>query len=396
MKHGVVFGAGSIGRGFVGALLSSAGWHVTFVDVVVPLVERLNADGFYHQVIVDNSGERIVRISPVDGIELDAEAAVADALLRADLVATAVGAANLEPVARLIGGSILAREKAGAPPLDVLLCENLHHAPTVVRELIARHVGNEVAERVGLLSTSIGRMVPVPISAAEDPTAVRVEPYNLLPYDAQALRGEPPEVPGLIAVEEGFGLYEDRKLYVHNMGHCMLAYLGEQRGYYYVWQGVEDLELRSLARGAMVETATALAQVHGTPCGPLLEHVDDLLARFGNRGLADTIERVGRDPVRKMHEQDRLLGAYRLCLQADVTPSYVSVGVALGARKLSCEPGWDRGRVIRHLERHLFPGSPADGLRRDLLIALLAALDAGDDAAALMHLIDESSKSRGE
>ena len=389
MKHGVVFGAGSIGRGFVGALLCSAGWHVTFVDVVTPLVDRLNADGFYHQIIVDDTDERVVRVSPVDAVLLTHEDEVVDALVHADLVATAVGAANLEPVARLIARSIPAREKAGAPPLDVLLCENLHHASAVVRDVMARHEGAEVAKQVGLLSTSIGRMVPLPIPDAEDPTAVRVEPYSFLPYDAQALRGAPPEVPGLTAVTRGFALYEDRKLYVHNMGHCMLAYLGEQRGYEYVWQAVGDLELRSLARGAMVEAALALGEVYDTPRGPLLENVDDLLARFGNRGLADTTERVGRDPERKMQKEDRLLGAYLLCRQSGVTPSYVSMAVALGARRLSLERGWDRARALDHLETHLF-SPPTDGRLRELLIQLLAVLDEGADVAALTTVIDQS------
>lgn len=389
MKSAVVFGAGSIGRGFIGALLCAAGWKVTFVDVVDSLVDQLNADGAYNQVIVDVDGEESVRVAPVDAVRLSDEDSVARALLHADVVATAVGPSNLGPVAALIAASITAREKAGVPALDVLLCENLHDAPAAVRALMIQHVGAEVAARVGLVATSIGRMVPVPIPDEADPTRIRVEPYSYLPYDAAALLGSPPDVPGLVAVHDGFALYQDRKLYVHNMGHCMLAYLGELRGLEYVWQAVADLELRYLARGAMVETALALAQHHDTPGGPLLQHVDDLLARFSNHRLADTTERVGRDPVRKMQRDDRILGSYSLCRRAGVTPSYVSVAVAVGALKLSGVTGWDEPRVLGYLDDHLFAPHP-DPQLQELLHQQMALIRRSLDVGELTRLIDAS------
>ena len=48
MKSAVMFGAGNIGRGFIGLLLSQAGYHVTFVDVAAPLVDDINTLGKYN------------------------------------------------------------------------------------------------------------------------------------------------------------------------------------------------------------------------------------------------------------------------------------------------------------------------------------------------------------
>ena len=42
------------------------------------------------------------------------------------------------------------------------------------------------------------------------------------------------------------------------------------------------------------------------------DHVSDLLHRFKNRNLKDTIHRVGRDLLRKLEPDDRLLGGYEL------------------------------------------------------------------------------------
>ncbi|NHB84549.1 hypothetical protein G7085_07810 [Tessaracoccus sp. HDW20] len=91
-------------------------------------------------------------------------------------------------------------------------------------------------------------------------------------------------------------------------------------------------------RSAMVEAASALSLRYGQALGPLLDHVDDLLARFGNRGLGDTTARVGRDPVRKMQPGDRLLGAYLLCRAEGIAPRHVSLGVVLGAAASARSP----------------------------------------------------------
>lgn len=384
MKRVVVFGAGSIGRGFVGASFAAAGWGVTFVDVDQPLVDRLNADGFYHQVLVGNEGETTIRVSPVEALQLGDSDAVVAALVTADFAATAVGAANLPSVSALIARAVAARGATGNAPLNVLLCENVHDAPRIVRDLIFRASTVAVGD-VGLLATSIGRMVPVPIHNPADPTQVRVEPYSFLPYDASALLGAAPDVPDLVPILDGFDLFGDRKLYVHNMGHCMLAYLGELRGYRHLAQCAEDVELRYLVRNAMVETAIALSVIHTAQVAPLLIHVDDLLNRFSNKALGDTVERVGRDPQRKMQPEDRFLGSYLLCQRAGVEPLHVSIAVALGSRRLALEEGWSRRLVEEYLKKHLFGNDPE---RMAAIQRQLECLDAEVDVSALLTQID--------
>lgn len=377
MSRAVIFGAGSIGRGFIGASLSEAGWEVTFVDVAEALVQQLNADGYYRQVIVSNEGEEAHRIGPVSAVLPGSEALVL-ALREADLVATAVGAANLVPVAKALAVEASRRCRESLPQLDVLVCENLHDAPEVLRSMIAEQSSTQIASTVGLAGTSIGRMVPVAVPptslgrgstpTSSDATSVRVEPYSFLPYDASALRSRP-QAPDLIPVTDGFAFYEDRKLLVHNMGHCLLAYLGEVCGHEYTWQAMEDPEIRLLVRGAMTESSAAVSSKHHRPIGPVLEHVSDLLTRFGNRPLGDTVERVGRDPQRKMRHDDRLLGAFLACTEAGVVPVHILVAVALGARRLAREDGWNLDTAIAHVEDHLFIDD-AEGLEplfRELL-----------------------------
>ena len=119
----VHFGAGNIGRGFVGLLLHNAGYELVFADVADALIQRLkDADSY----VVHEVGEN-PRTQEVRGFSALNSAAQADeltaAIASADLVTTAVGAHILKFVAPAIAAGIAARP-AGAPKIAVMACEN--------------------------------------------------------------------------------------------------------------------------------------------------------------------------------------------------------------------------------------------------------------------------------
>lgn len=391
MRQAVIFGAGSVGRGFLGELLCGAGWFVTFVDVDPVLVRTLAADGCYPHLTVSDTGTRRTTVGPVTAVDARDTDAVLDALLTADLAATSVGAAVLPAVADTVAGGLGRRIGLGRPPLDILLAENVHGCAAVMRGLLAERLPHlspdELASSVGLLETSIGRMIPVPVPDAAEPTLVRVEPYRFLPYDAAAVVGPPLEVPGLVA-DPGvpFSYYGDRKLYVHNLGHCATACLGRLAGAGLVWEAIGRPDVRLLVRGAMLESAMALAARYGVALPPLVDHVDDLLHRFGNRALGDTTQRVSRDLPRKLAADDRLLGAYRLAVQEGVPTRHLSLAVA-AAGALLLQEGWGAPRLWAHLDAAL--AGVLDGPRRDLLSRQLDALSGGFDAAAQLALLED-------
>ena len=68
MKRAIQFGAGNIGRGFIGAVLSEAGYHVVFADVNMEVIDRINKDGAYTVHIMDVES-RDVRISNISGVD---------------------------------------------------------------------------------------------------------------------------------------------------------------------------------------------------------------------------------------------------------------------------------------------------------------------------------------
>jgi mannitol-1-phosphate 5-dehydrogenase len=156
---------------------------------------------------------------------------------------------------------------------------------------------------------------------------VCVERYGYLPVDKDAFRGELPEIRNMVPFSP-FDFYIRRKLYIHNMGHAVTAYLGLYTHLPLIADAIENPEIYILAFQAMLESAEALSGKYSVPFSDILRHIQDLLMRFGNRSLGDTCARVGADIVRKLSSSDRLIGAVRLCREQGITPAYICVGVA--------------------------------------------------------------------
>lgn len=378
----VVFGAGNVGRGLLGQVFSQAGLEVVFVDIDPELIDALDTAGSYLHLTVDNDSRTEQLIGPVRAIRADDPGTVAAVVAGATLAATCVGVRALPAVCRAMAPALLARAEAGGAPLNVLLAENLHEAPSKVRDLLlsaepalARSLDDGL---ISLIATSIGRMIPAPRPEVRQlgPATIEVEPYCFLPIDAQSLRGDFPSIPRVIADPSvPFGYYADRKLFVHNMGHALCAYLGRLLGDDQIWQSIRRPEIRALVRGAMVESAAAVAACYGRPLGPLLDHVDDLIYRFGNRALGDTVERVGADPRRKLAAGDRLVGAYQLCLAQGIDPRRLRLGLAGGLNQLVDEDSLDAEAV----DAFLLAQGITDPNERALLAEYRAVLSEGLD-----------------
>ena len=127
-----------------------------------------------------------------------------------------------------------------------------------------------------------------------------------------------------------FSFFTERKLYIHNAGHALLAYLGYLGGYEYGYEALADEDIYFQVRGAMEESARALVRKYHPPAGALLANIDDLLTRFANRALGDSVLRLGRDPLRKLGHTDRLVGAALNALADGVIPTNLVTGIAAG------------------------------------------------------------------
>jgi len=320
--YAVQFGAGNIGRGFIAQLFHESGLQVAFVDVMEPVVDRLNRDGRYIIRIV-GPGACDVPISGICAIHsLDRER-IAEAVAGATIVCTAVGAASLRTVAPAIADGLILRHTRTGSPLNILVCENLHAAGKILRSHVRRNLPRTlrepVLENTGFAQAVVSRMVPLQTVAEDGPLLVRVEAYKRLPIDRSAIVGALPDIAGVEPVDN-FAAHEARKLYTHNCAHATLGYLGWHAGHEYGYQALRDSRLRRTLDAVLTETGTALIARFGLSPEEHKAHIADLLERFANVELGDTCFRLARDPIRKLAPNDRLVGAARMCEGEQVEP----------------------------------------------------------------------------
>lgn len=335
MKKFIMYGAGNIGRGFIGQSFSLAGYKVGFVDINMAVIDKLNADKCYPVNVVSNEGNNEIMVENVYGINGSDIELVSNEIASCTLMATAIGVNVLKFIAKPIALGIEKRSKLTDKPLNIIICENLIGADEYLKGLILKeipHLKDYVESSVGFIEASIGRMVPVVTEEQKKDNFLRVfvEPYNILPVDKNAFKGEIITDVSNLYPFAPFNMFIERKLFMHNMSHALLSYLGYLRKYDYVYEATNDYDLRYVAFKALTASATAISKENGVDINMLLEHAENLLFRFTNVALGDTIKRVGKDTKRKLSSNDRLIGAIKLSEKHGVYAGYLCIGVAAG------------------------------------------------------------------
>lgn len=307
MMKAVHFGAGNIGRGFVGLLLHEGGYEVVFSDVVTPLVQALQSAETYTVHEVGEGGmDRVVEgFRAVDSAQ-DAET-VAEEVSTADVVTTAVGPTVLKYIAPHVLAGLRLRDPAAAP-LQVMACENAIGATDTLREHMREHAGadwEELSGRAVFANTAVDRIVPgQPEGAGLD---VTVEPFYEWAIERPPFGENPPHIPGAHFVDD-LGPYIERKLFTVNTGHAAAAYLGSRAGLDRIAEALADESVGAGVAAALEETSALLVAKHGFAASDMVSYRETILGRFRNPGLPDTVQRVGRQPLRKLSRHERLIG----------------------------------------------------------------------------------------
>lgn len=304
----VHFGAGNIGRGFIGLLLSQAGYEVCFVDVNEAFVSQLKQRGEY-PVTLASEGQETVTVTNVTALSSATQVdEVIAAVAEADMVTTAVGVSILKHIAGSIAQGITKRLQVSSSPLHVIACENAIGGSAQLKELVYAQLDEDTVTKadasVAFPNAAVDRIVP--LQQHEDILKVVVEPfYEWVVDSSQMIPGYTP-VAGVHYVDN-LDPYIERKLFTVNTGHCSAAYLGYLRGYETIQQVMADAELTALVREVLEETGAVLVSKHGFDPAEHAQYIDKNLERFRNPSLTDEVSRVGRSPIRKLSPNDRLV-----------------------------------------------------------------------------------------
>jgi mannitol-1-phosphate 5-dehydrogenase len=358
----VIFGAGRIGRSFVGQLFSMGGYDVVFVDISEPLIRELNRLGEY-KVVIKSDQEEILWIRSVSGVFAGHRDKVIHEVAEAGILAVCVGQSGLKGIIPLIAGGLRERfSRYPDKPLDIIIAENLRHADQFFRQELTPLLpsGYPFERLVGLVETSIGKMVPImpEKEVRADILQVFAEPYNTLILDRKGFKNPIPAIEGL-APKENMKAWVDRKLFIHNLGHATAAYLGfrEQSGLIFMYEVLDIPAVYQQTRDTMLQAAAILMKRYPGEftLQYLTLHIDDLLHRFRNRALGDTVYRVGCDLMRKLSPDDRLAGAIHAAIDENLPYDLILESLVCGFEFKATDPNGRmfEGDLIFHEQRKL-------------------------------------------
>ena len=290
-------------------------------------------------------------------------------------------------------------ERSGGKPAIVYAAENHNHAAEILEDAVLSEIMPGARGRVRastrFLDTVIGKMSAV-ISdpgrivktglrtiTSRDPRAFLVEAFNRILISAVRFPEETPFRRGIEVFEEKPDLlpFEEAKLHGHNAAHALAAYLAAMRSL----ERLEELQkvpgaIDLVRRAFLEEAGEALirkwkaADPFFSPAG-IHAYVEDLMARIFNPYLGDLVERVARDPARKLGWDDRLVGTIRLCMSQGITPNRFALGAAAALRFHERDALGEGSSPAAILDRIWRPSTPDPAERKEVLRLIEEAID---------------------
>jgi mannitol-1-phosphate 5-dehydrogenase len=300
----VHFGAGNIGRGFVGLILHNAGYEVVFADVNAELIDALAASRSY-RVREVGAGASTSEVTNYRALNSASNAAdVVAEIATADIVTTAVGPNILRFVAPLIAEALAGRNPSSAP-LAVMACENAINATDILKFEVEKAAEPEDLARAVFANTAVDRIVPgQPADAGLD---VTVEAFFEWAIESGPFGDAVPVIPEAHFVSD-LAPYIERKLFTVNTGHATTAYHGFVAGASSISEALAIPSVEAAVRAVLAETGALLIAKHEFAPEVQQQYIETNLVRFANQELTDTVDRVGRQPLRKLSRHERFVG----------------------------------------------------------------------------------------
>lgn len=303
------FGAGSIGKGFIGKLLSDSGMQVIFADINNDVINQLNQ---YQKYLVNIVGKEqhqqyVKNISAIHS----SSPKVIDLINQVNLITTSVGSLILPKIAPTIAKGLQERIKTkNNIPLNIIACENMINASSTLKGYVYTYLKSEeqiwADQYVGFVDSAIDRLVPPIQNQLNTYSIVDVEPFYEWIVNQTQFIGNKPKLIGIKYVNDLIP-YIERKLFTVNTGHAITAYLGLYYGHLTIEGAIKDPKIRSIVYGAMQESGQVLIQRYQFNPLEHEKYIQNIISRFENPFLKDDTERVARQPIRKLGYKERLV-----------------------------------------------------------------------------------------
>lgn len=329
-KKAVIFGAGKMACGLLGQLLFHSDFHTLFV---ARRAEVINAINRWEGYTLETAGEgnRRLSIHNCAALSIRDEYRVIEAVVKADVVFTAVGIDNLSAVTPLIAEGLWIRSQIpNTPPLNIIACENLPGTGDYLRHQVLNAVLMKktiLIDHLGGFSAGLTRRVMTG-GFIEDGRLIFSSDSEIgLIIDTRGLKGDFPDMQGITFTDE-FPVMVMRKLFTINCIQTIAAYLGYREGCRYVHEAAVHPRVMPVLTRAMAEAMAALKAEYPHCSKEIEQEMANVLERISNASLSDTISRVAREPRRKLSPRERLVGPVILARRHDLPYENLCHGIA--------------------------------------------------------------------
>lgn len=303
----VHFGAGNIGRGFIGNLLYYAGYETCFVDVNEEIVNLLNERKEYRVVLAEEAQtEMVIKNVRAVNSKLNPELVV-EAIANADIITTAIGPNILPFIVDVLAEGLRKRLELSKGTVNIIACENMIGGTSFLKEKLFENLSDSEKEifekQFGFPDAAVDRIVPNQVN--EDKLMVKVEPFYEWVVEKPKLVGDVPEIDGITYVDN-LVPYIERKLFTVNTGHTLAAYFGYYNNIQNIDEAMKNNGIYQLVEGALEESGAFLVEKYKFNAEEHKKYIQKILGRFANSYIVDEVTRVGRSPIRKLGANDRL------------------------------------------------------------------------------------------
>lgn len=223
--------------------------------------------------------------------------------------------------------------------LNIIACENMIKGSTFLKEEVEKHLTEDAVaymnEYVGFPNSAVDRIVP-PMEVSNDVLRVRVEEFKEWIVESNGFKGEIPIIEGM-DLTTNLMAFVERKLFTLNTGHAITAYLGVIGGHETVKESIEDESIERVVKNAMKESGEVLIRRYGFEKNAHVQYIDKIIKRFKNPYLVDEVNRVGRQPLRKLGYNDRLIKPLRGTMEYGTKNSELIKGVVAALKYRNVE-----------------------------------------------------------
>lgn len=328
----VHFGAGNIGRGFIGELLHNSGFEITFIEVDKHTVDYINKNHNYDVYIINDNYrkeviDKVCALSPIT----DEDKAI-DAIVKADIITTSVCVDNLPKIAGTLAKGLKQRIAENAGKVNILSCENAFYATDMLKKALMEcktPLSEEALDSIGCFpNVAVDRIA---LSTEQDGIRIpQIETSFELVIEKNKLKDPASEPIKDAEYAENLGMYLERKLYVFNCGHAATAYLGYHKNLPTIYDVLNDKAIYDDVVSTMRESALMMTKKFPFTMEELETFIQKILKRISLKDLHDEVVRVGRSPIRKLGRKDRLIGPAVLAQEYGLANDHLAKAIAAG------------------------------------------------------------------